>query len=65
MKTALEILLVEDNRLVAVLTIRALKKCTLAKHFVHDGQEAIDFIFSRGLYHGQQYYEMPRWCCLI
>lgn len=62
MKTPLEILLVEDNPQEAELTIRALKKRTLANHFVHvhDGQEAIDFIFNRGRYKGTESYEMPK-----
>ncbi len=62
MKTPLEILLVEDNPQEAELTIRALKKRTLANHFVHvhDGQEAIDFIFNRGRYKETESYEMPK-----
>jgi len=62
MKAPLEILLVEDNPQEAELTIRALKKRTLANHFVHvhDGQEAIDFIFNRGPYKGKQTYELPK-----
>jgi two-component system, response regulator len=62
MKAPLEILLVEDNPQEAELTIRALKKKTLANHFVHvhDGQEAVDFIFNRGRYKGSKAYEMPK-----
>ena len=62
MLAPLEILLVEDNPQEAELTIRALKKRTLATHFfhVHDGQEAIDFIFNRGLYQGTRIYEIPK-----
>jgi two-component system, response regulator len=62
MKIPLEILLVEDNSQEAELTIRALKKRTLANHFVHvhDGQEAVDFIFRRGSYKGKETYEMPK-----
>jgi two-component system response regulator len=62
MKIPLEILLVEDNPQEAELTIRALKKRTLANHFVHvhDGQEAVDFIFRRGSYKGKEAYEMPK-----
>jgi two-component system response regulator len=42
-----EILLVEDNRDDAELTIRALKKYNLANHLLHleDGEEALDFLF--------------------
>jgi two-component system, response regulator len=45
---AVEILLVEDNPDDAELTIRALKKNNLANNLLHlhDGQEAIDFLFS-------------------
>jgi CheY-like chemotaxis protein len=47
-----EILLVEDNTADAELTLRALKKHHLANRVVHvrDGEEALDFIFSRGAY---------------
>jgi len=58
----LEILLVEDNPQEAELTIRALKKRTLANHFihVHDGQEAIDFLFGTGTYHHRDVLEQPK-----
>ncbi|HLG01994.1 MAG TPA: response regulator [Bacteroidia bacterium] len=47
-----EILLVEDDLQDAELTIRALRKHQLINHLVHvkDGEEALDFIFSRGDY---------------
>ena len=47
-----EILIVEDNPSDAELTIRALKKSNLANHIfvVENGEEALDFIFSRGKY---------------
>lgn len=62
MKSPLEILLVEDNPQEAELTIRALKKRTLANHFVHvhDGQEAIDFLFGTGCYAGRDVRELPK-----
>ena len=46
----MEILLVEDNRSDAILTMRALEKSGVADriHTVHDGEEALDFLFSRG-----------------
>jgi two-component system response regulator len=52
MKTAIEILLVEDNPHDAELTIRALKKSNLANNLVHvkDGEEALDFVFAKGKY---------------
>jgi two-component system response regulator len=47
-----EILIVEDNPNDAELTIRALKKNNLANHIfvAENGEEALDFIFSRGVY---------------
>ena len=47
-----DILIVEDNPSDAELTIRALKKSNLANHvFVaENGEEALDFIFSRGAF---------------
>lgn len=50
----IEILIVEDNPNDAELTIRALRKNNLANaiHLVEDGEEALDFIFSRGKYTG-------------
>ena len=50
-----EILLVEDNSSDAELTIRALKKSNLANHLIwlKDGAEALDFLFSQGLYAGR------------
>ncbi|TDE10834.1 response regulator [Dyadobacter psychrotolerans] len=46
----IQILLVEDNKSDAALTIRALKKHNLANNLVHliDGAQAIDFIFGKG-----------------
>ena len=50
-----EILLVEDNGNDAELTLRALKKISLANnvHWVKDGAEAIDFLFCDGNYAGR------------
>ena len=47
-----EILLVEDNKTDAELTMRALKKNNLANNlvWVKDGAEALDFIFCSGSY---------------
>ncbi len=49
---AVDILLVEDNPHDAELTIRALKKRNLANnlYLVHDGAQALEFIFRRGEY---------------
>ena len=48
----IEILLVEDNKSDAMLTIRTLKKHNLANNLVHliDGAQALDFIFAKGDY---------------
>ncbi|MEJ7767935.1 MAG: response regulator [Chitinophagaceae bacterium] len=45
-----QILLVEDNKADAMLTIRALKKHNLANNLIHlvDGAQALDFIFAKG-----------------
>ncbi|MES1214684.1 MAG: response regulator [Bacteroidota bacterium] len=48
----IEILLIEDNPHEAELTIRSLKKHNLANKLLHidDGEEALEFIFSKGRY---------------
>lgn len=48
------ILLVEDNHNDAELTMEALEEHNLANHveWVHDGEEALDFLFCRGKYAG-------------
>ncbi|MFW5892607.1 MAG: response regulator [Bacteroidota bacterium] len=50
MADQVEILLVEDNPYDAELALRALKQNNLANKVVHvtDGEEALDFLFSRG-----------------
>ena len=57
-----EILIVEDNPQDAELTIRALKKTNLVNHFMvaEDGEEALDIIFSRGIYEFRQDLKPPR-----
>lgn len=47
-----DILLVEDNPADAELAIHALKRHKLANHleWVKDGEAALDFLFSRGIY---------------
>ena len=59
---SVEILLVEDNPRDAELTIRALKKNNLANSLFHveDGEEALDFLLSRGKYNGQEVTRSPR-----
>ena len=57
-----EILLVEDNKSDAMLTIRALKKHNLANNLVHltDGAQAIDYIFGKGEYEGRDIHHKPK-----
>lgn len=57
-----EILLVEDNRSDAALTIRALKKHNLANNLVHliDGAQALDFLFGTGEYAGRNIKNKPK-----
>jgi two-component system, response regulator len=51
-QSTVEILLVEDNPQDAEMAIRALRKHNLANNVAHvtDGEEALDFIFARGIY---------------
>lgn len=60
--TPMEILLVEDSPHDAELTIRALKQRNLANHLVHvhDGQEALDFLFGTGAYVGRDLNHYPK-----
>src|SRR6476620_1194173 len=62
METNVEILLVEDNKSDAALTIRALKKHNLANNLVHliDGAQAIDFIFAQGEYAERNIENQPK-----
>jgi two-component system response regulator len=57
-----EILLAEDNPSDVELTLHALKKNHLANHIeiVHDGAEALDFIFATGVYAGHRVENGPR-----
>lgn len=57
-----EILLVEDNPSDAELALRALKKNHLANRLVHvtDGEEALDFIFARGIFSNRQVENVPK-----
>lgn len=57
-----EILLVEDNSYDAELTLRSLKKHHLANRVlhVHDGAEALDFIFAEGAYSERVIENTPR-----
>ena len=57
-----EILLVEDSVDDAEMTIRALKKINLANRLVHleDGQEAVDYLFSKGKYENRELPKQPK-----
>lgn len=52
MTEKVEILLIEDNQYEAELTIRSLKKNNLTNNILHidNGEEALDYLFSRGEY---------------
>jgi two-component system, response regulator len=58
----IEILLIEDNLYEAELAIRSLRKNNIANNVVHidDGQEALDYIFNRGKYEGNNAQHTPR-----
>jgi len=58
----IEILLVEDNPNDVKLTLRALEKHNLANkvHVVKDGEEALDYIFSKGNYSQRNDTEIPK-----
>lgn len=57
-----ELLLVEDNKRDADLTIRALKKREICKNvvWVKDGVEALDYLFGRGQYSARSIRNQPK-----
>jgi two-component system, response regulator len=57
-----EILLIEDNLNDAELTIRSLRKNNIANNLIHlhDGEEALDFLFGRGNYAGRNTTNKPK-----
>jgi two-component system, response regulator len=57
-----EILLVEDNPADVELTLHALRQNKLANKIqvVRDGEEALDFLFSRGKFQARQSHQPPR-----
>ncbi len=57
-----EILLCEDNKRDADLTIRALKKQNLANNvvWVKDGEEALNYLFAKGEYADRSIKDTPR-----
>ncbi|MEO5893133.1 MAG: response regulator [Ferruginibacter sp.] len=56
------LLLVEDNKSDAMLTMRALKKHNLANIVIHltDGAAALDFLFVRGAYSDRNISDKPK-----
>lgn len=62
MSNPMEIILVEDNPYDVEMTLAALKKHNLANnvHVLHDGAEALDFIFCAGQYAGRETSRCPK-----
>ncbi len=58
----IEVLFIEDDESDAELTIRALKKNNLANKLVHlhDGAQALDFLFCRGEYASRNIENKPK-----
>ena len=61
MKKSATILLVEDNRMDVELTLDAFKEARLENkiHVVMNGQDALDYLFRRGMYADRNAYPMP------
>lgn len=57
-----EILIVEDTRSDAEMTIRAIKKANITNKIIHlkDGQEALDFLFGTGNFAGRDVERKPK-----
>jgi len=57
-----DIILVEDNPDDAELSIRALNKNRIANSLIHlkDGQEALDYIFCKGVYENRNISDIPK-----
>lgn len=60
--TIVEILLVEDNPADAELTLNALQENNLSNRieWLHDGVEAMDFLFGTGVYAGRDINKTPK-----
>ncbi len=58
----MEILLCEDNKRDADLTMRALDKHNLSNNlvWVKDGEQALDYLFARGKYEGRSIKDIPK-----
>ncbi len=57
-----EILLVEDNKTDAELTIRAFRKANIKNHLIHleNGAVALEFLFGTGKYEGRDISKKPK-----
>lgn len=57
-----DIVLVEDNLDDAELSIRALNKNRIANSLIHlkDGEEALDYIFCKGIYENRNIRDIPK-----
>ena len=62
MNEPVEILLVEDSPNDVELTLRAFTRQKLATHIqvARDGQEALDYIFGRGVHLGRDLHQQPK-----
>lgn len=62
MQTEVEILLVEDKRSDAEMTMRAIRKNNIGNPIVHlrDGQQALDFLFGYGEFTGRDVMQKPK-----
>lgn len=60
--TEVEILLVEDTRSDAEMTIRAIRKNNISNKIIHlkDGKEALDFLFGKGEYEDRDTNHKPK-----
>jgi len=60
--TEVEILLVEDTRSDAEMTIRAIRKSNISNNIIHlkNGEEAINFLFGKGEYQGRDTNQKPK-----
>lgn len=62
MEQKADILLVEDNPSDAEMAIRALKKNHVINTILHlqNGEEALNYLFARGEYHGRKTNDVPK-----
>lgn len=62
MSEPIDIVIVEDNSDDAEMAIRALRKNHLVNNILHlqDGEEALDYLFSTGVYEGRNIADVPK-----